>query len=316
MTVAALPSVTSPASRTDSRKPSLTERALALFQAEVEFIPNPEFTEETDLTESIELVTKLIGNPSSGSSIDLPAHLARLCEVSLLDRDEEREVFRTMNYLKFQVDAIRNKLDAERPNADQLALAEKYLRLAKTVRDHIVEANMRLAISVVKKFVTPQHSFDDLLSDAIFSMMHAVEKFDFDRGFRFSTYAYRAIAHGAYRTISDRQRQNSRYQNGADSMILEVEDGSGRGSMDEQTWEALRGLLMQAVDQLDRREQFIIRGRYALGAHRKTKSFQSLADKLGVSKERVRQLEQRAVSKIRSMTAQFPVDDMVQPALV
>ena len=48
---------------------------------------------------------------------------------------------------------------------------------------------MRLVISVVKKFVTPQHSFDEMLSDGIMTMLYAIDKFDYDRGFRFSTYA-------------------------------------------------------------------------------------------------------------------------------
>ena len=65
------------------------------------------------------------------------------------------------------------------------------------------------------------------------------------------------------------------------------------------------------MGRLDRREQFILRGRYALGAHRKVRSFQCLADKLGISKERVRQLESRAVNKLRMMAAQHDPDNMV-----
>ena len=67
---------------------------------------------------------------------------------------------------------------------------------------------MRLVISIVKKFVGPQHSFDDMLSDGTMSLMHAVDKFDYDRGFRFSTYAYRAIARNAYRSIMDRHKES------------------------------------------------------------------------------------------------------------
>ena len=70
---------------------------------------------------------------------------------------------------------------------------------------------MRLVIAIVKKFVTPKHSFDDLLSDGIVSLMQAVDKFDYSRGFRFSTYAYRAIARNAYRTITDQQKMESRF---------------------------------------------------------------------------------------------------------
>ena len=83
--------------------------------------------------------------------------------------------------------------------------------------------------------------------------------------------------------------------------------------MDEQTWSTLRELLAGMMDQLDRREQFVIRGRYALGAHHKIQTFQSLADKLGVSKERARQLEQRAVGKLQTMAADVDLDEVVAP---
>ena len=56
-------------------------------------------------------------------------------------------------------------------------------------------------------------------------------------------------------------------------------------------------------------------GRYALGAHRKVKTFQMIADRLGVSKERVRQLEQRAMSKLRSMAAELQMEELVEPSM-
>jgi len=69
-------------------------------------------------------------------------------------------------------------------------------------------------------------------------------------------------------------------------------------------------LLGDYIKRLDRREQFIIRSRYALGPHRKTRTFQCLADKLGVSKERARQLEQRAVKKLQTMAKGVDIDSI------
>jgi RNA polymerase primary sigma factor len=63
------------------------------------------------------------------------------------------------------------------------------------------------------------------------------------------------------------------------------------------------------MGRLDRRERFVIRSRYALGAHRKVRTFQCLANKLGVSKERVRQLEKRAVAKLKTFAAESALDD-------
>ncbi len=85
--------------------------------------------------------------------------------------------------------------------------------------------------------------------------------------------------------------------------------------MTDQVWSNLRELMTSMLDNLDRRERFIIRSRYALGAHRKARTFQYLADKLGVCKERVRQLEQRAVSKLQSMAAELEMDELFSAAM-
>ena len=69
------------------------------------------------------------------------------------------------------------------------------------------------------------------------------------------------------------------------------------------------------LDRLDRRERFIVRSRYALGSHRKVKTFQYLADKLGVSKERVRQLEQRAVGKLQAMAKEIETEELFGAAM-
>jgi RNA polymerase primary sigma factor len=174
---------------------------------------------------------------------------------------------------------------------------------------------MRLVISVVKKFASPQFPFDDLLSEGIVSLMHAVEKFDFDRGFRFSTYAYRSIARNAYRKTMDRQRDNARFATGSDDSLLAAEDRNQWSSLDEHGWTQLRSLVKTFVGQLDRRERFIIRGRFALGSHQKIRTFQCLAEKLGVSKERVRQIEQRAISKMRVMAAEALKDEAIVPTI-
>jgi RNA polymerase primary sigma factor len=80
-------------------------------------------------------------------------------------------------------------------------------------------------------------------------------------------------------------------------------------------WSDLRQLANSLLDRLDRRERFIIRCRYALGAHRKTRTFQELANKLGVSKERVRQLEMRAVAKLKAMAADYDLDELFGAAM-
>ena len=155
-----------------------------------------------------------------------------------------------------------------------------------------------------------------MLSDGVFSLMQAVDKFDYDRGFRFSTYAYRAVARNAYRAVTNARRETARLARDAEDWAFEETDGNSASSMNEHIWSSLRELMSTLMQRLDRREQLIIRSRYALGAHRQVRTFQFLADKLGVSKERVRQLEQRAVAKLQSLAAEVQLDEMRGSALM
>lgn len=308
---------TEPTARTDKAH-GVRRRAVELLRSEIAFIPNDQFMAEdaerkilgdNGLAEVIANVSVTAGVPK-----DLPAHLARLCEAELLTAEVERSLFQTMNYMKFRANALRAKLNREDPDASVVERIELLMEAARAIRDRIARSNMRLVMSIVKKFVTPQLSFDEMLSEGIWSLMQCIDKFDFDRGFRFSTYAYRSIARSSYRRITDLQKEAARYaQTSGENSPFDVEDEGRTSSLEEQTWARLRELLAAMLHNLDRREQFVIRGRYALGAHRKVRTFQSLADKLGVSKERVRQLEQRAVRKLQTMAANVDLDELVVP---
>ena len=281
---------------------SLESRAEQLLAMEIEFIDNSIFRNQKSREAILQSPALLCQDTDAAETAgELPAHLARLCDTSLLTADQERELFKLMNCLKCEANKLRSRLDADQPQEALVCEIEELLERAKAIRDHIIQANMRLVISIVKKFVAPEFGFDELLSDGIVILMNAVEKFDFDRGFRFSTYAYRSISRNAYRRVMDRKKEHARFAAVAEESIEGSIEDSGTASMDERTWERLRKMLATFMGSLDKRERMIVRARYALGQHRTIQTFQSIADKLGVSKERVRQLEQRAVGKLQKM---------------
>lgn len=296
----------------------LRERALKILRTEISFIPNRQFNvdEEVDAHQEFVTATLQSGASSNQAPVDLPAHLRRVCESELLTREQELALFREMNYLKYRANALRSRLNPDDVDVLVMEAIGRLQERAQAIRDHIIKANMRLVMSIVKKFVTPQLSFDDLLSDGTFTLMQAVEKFDFDRGFCFSTYAYRSIARNAYRAVTTARKEESRFTRDAEEWAFEQEGSHSASTSNEQVWTNLRELTTAMLDKLDRRERFIIRSRYALGLHRKVRTFQYLAIKLGVSKERVRQLEQRAVAKLRSMAAEFEMDELFAASMM
>ncbi|MEM6364103.1 MAG: sigma-70 family RNA polymerase sigma factor, partial [Planctomycetota bacterium] len=279
-----------------------------LLKTEIDFISNPKFTSTREgkrlFAEPLDLAPRQTALGIAAirrSGVDLPIHLSRLCEAPLLKPEQERTLFARMNYLLQQAAIQRSVLNPERPSRNRIQLIETYISMAAWHRDRIVEANLRLVFSIVKKFVNPNNNFDDLLSDGIVALIRAVEKFDFDRGFRFSTYATQVVRRNAYRTVVLKQQERQKVLGGLQDMDLDIGEEERTSAISEKRWHELRSRLAVMLGDLDRREKFIIRARFSLGSHRKVHTLQSLADRLGVSKERVRQLERRAMDKLRAM---------------
>lgn len=285
-----------------------TNRAATIKAKTIDFIPNASF-QMLALPQITPSLWDVLEHAPDSVPNEMPAHLQRFCETALLSAENETVLFRQMNYLKFLAAGLRERLFVEHPEHSLIQTIEQLLSGAQAIRDRLIQANMRLAMSIVKKFVTPTVSFDEMLSEGTVTLMQAVELFDFDRGFRFSTYAYRSISRTAYRFVATAREEEARLTRDADEWAFEQAEELG-SSMPENFWEGLRQLTGTMLQRLDRRERFIIRSRYALGSHRRVRSFQDLADRLGVSKERVRQIEARAVGKLQAMAKNFDLDEI------
>ena len=123
----------------------------------------------------------------------LPAYLASLYDVPLLTREQETHLFRKMNYLKHEASNLRETLDMDRPNRRLMDRIENLYEESVATKNLIISANLRLVVSIAKRYVGPAEDFFELVSDGNLSLLRAVEKFDVSRGNSFSTYATWAI---------------------------------------------------------------------------------------------------------------------------
>ena len=80
------------------------------------------------------------------------------------------------------------------------------IRKGKQARDRLIQANLRLVVSVAKKYMNRGIAFLDLIEEGNIGLMRAVEKFDYHRGFKFSTYATWWIRQGIQRAVADQAR--------------------------------------------------------------------------------------------------------------
>ena len=287
-------------------------RTEALLQREIGFIANRSFTQPSAYRAILGRPPLLPGSPKADSATfkDMPSHLVRMCETPLLSADQEQDLFRRMNYLKFRVHQIRSELNPARPNRRKVEQAELFLSDADEIMQVIVSANTRLVISIIKKLGNGSN-FDELLSDGITSLMNAVEKFDFDRGFRFSTYATMVLKRHLFRCIKRNHRDRTRFPNGEPGLLMECPQTEGGQRLNETQWSNLTGTMEKMLARLDVRERRIIRERFGFDSLGKKRSLQSIAGDFGVCKERVRQLEKRAMGKLREWADAFRLDQLI-----
>jgi RNA polymerase primary sigma factor len=298
-----------PASRAASQSPD-GSRVEEVLGHEIPFVPSPAFR-ELDVDRAWQRDLAWLGLERweavgpDGHSHAMPAHLRVLCSAPLLSPEDEREFFCWMNYFKYRANAVRATLRVGRPNTRQLAQIDALLAASRRIRNAIVRANIRLVVSIVKQFTSARNSFDELLSEGIGCLLKAVEKFDYDRGFRFSTYATMAVRREVFSLIKKSHRQGLRFNphshESLDQRIgTEVEETPSEADFVELN-QGMTGL----IDQLDERERFIVQARYGFIDLGVKPTFSKLGKHLGVSKERVRQIEMRAMNKLRELVAEF-----------
>ena len=116
---------------------AIRRRALRLQQADIDFVPNSEFASGALSDSALVAATLDSAKERSQAPADLPAHLRRMCESDLLTPQQERALFREMNYLKFQAHSLRSQLDLEQLDPHVVACIESLLAQAQTIRDHL-----------------------------------------------------------------------------------------------------------------------------------------------------------------------------------
>jgi RNA polymerase primary sigma factor len=294
----------------------LLERVEQLLATEISFIANDEFVGRRETAERLSDLARRVelgeATETQRRSSGLPSHLAGMCETPLLGADEERELFRRLNYCKYRANALRARLSRSNPDAQKVAEIDQLLTRAERLRNHLIRANTRLVMSIARRFADARNSFDDLLSHGIASLMHSVEKFDYDRGYRFSTYATCAVRRDLYRLVMSRKRDLQRFSTGATEMLAGCTDaGADPEALTEVAWKQLSGSLREMMTKLDDRERVILAARFGLEGMDKRCSYSHLGDRLGISKERVRQLANRALDKLRELAPAYHLEGML-----
>lgn len=238
----------------------------------------------------------------------LPRYLASLYEVALLTREQEQYLFRKYNFLKFQASRLREKLDPSKAKSSEMDDIEKLYDDAVKLKNRIVQANLRLVVSIAKRHVAANEDFFQLVSDGNMSLIRAVEKFDYSRGNKFSTYSSWAIMKNFARTIPGEFKQRDRFRPTSEEVFLAKADQRTDRYLLESEQDRRKEQVDNILEKLDDREQRIIISRFGLDYSQEPQTLKEVGEQLGVTKERIRQIEARALNKLRIAAREDNID--------
>ena len=254
---------------------------------------------------------------------------------------------------------------------EERELAKKVMQGDQHAKSVLCEANLRLVVSVAKKYVgKTSMSFLDLIQEGNMGLLRAVDKFDYTKGFKFSTYATWWIRQAITRAMADQSRTIripvhmvetiNKYVKVSRSLmqklqreptieeiakemdlsvakVMEIQktaqdpisletpmgeeddgkmadvivDESARSPIESATQTLLREQLLAVIDTLTPREQEVIRQRYGL-LDGKQKTLEEVGREFHVTRERIRQIEAKALKKLKNPTRSKKLVDFVE----
>lgn len=308
--------------------------------------------------------TKTVSSEDSVAS-----YLSEIGSVELLDAESEISLARHISkLLKLeQVSSKIRKSTGRDPTTEEWASSagmdvvtfQRTLRNGLRAKEHMIAANLRLVVSVAKKYLNRGLTFQDLIQEGSVGLIRGAEKFDGDKGFKFSTYATWWIRQAITRAISDHSRpirlpvhvndsisaisrsnkilveslgrtpserevaehmhisvDKLRFLLRCNRATISLEDPISRNQGDSSTslgsfivWEGespeettMRNLLREDLENvlntLTPRERDVIRLRYGF-EDGKTKTLEEIGARFDVTRERIRQIEVKALRKLR-----------------
>jgi RNA polymerase primary sigma factor len=233
---------------------------------------------------------------------DVPAALREIFAIPPLPPELEADAFRQLNYLKYRARLLQLQLDE---SAASEARWQEILRLLDRVRglkNQLVEANLRVVVHVARRNLRPGDNLLELVSDGAMWLMRAVDRFDFARGVKFSTYASYAITKNFARDRSDQiARSDYHLITGQEEYLAGVNKGDDIAVTDQVHSMLENADLHRALAAMLPRDRELLEAHFGLGATSAALSLAEIGAKMGITKARVKQLEERALERLRAI---------------
>ncbi len=235
---------------------------------------------------------------------DIMAQEIRVLPGESLSTEQEQIAFLQFNYARYQLCLIRRKLlRMTRWSAKTVQSLLEWNTKQLACRSKIVSANIGLVLSMAQRVKYPGVEFNDLISEGSMALLRATEKFDCSRGFKFSTYACRAILKAFSRTAKRSYRQRQMFCN-QQEYNLDTDDhlDQKREQIRADLAEEVQTIMKNNAADLTKTENMVVRWRFSLdNGQAKPLTLKQVGVRLGLTKERIRQIQNNALAKLRNV---------------
>jgi RNA polymerase primary sigma factor len=221
----------------------------------------------------------------------------------LMKTDEEQLMFRRFNFSKRKLKLLKKKILADGLTNDLARQMIDWHEKSEHLREYLVRTNLALVLAMAKRTRLGDVDFSEIVSEGNMALLRAVEKFNVDRGFKFSTYACRAILKGFSRTAQKHTRYRNRFPVEFEP-DLEKSDWADkkRDAVEEDLVGELKTIVERNLAELSDVEQTVIRRRFNWEQEQPSPlTLEEVGSIIGVTKERVRQIQNKALAKIRKL---------------
>lgn len=225
--------------------------------------------------------------------------------IATMSAEEEKLAFLRFNYARYRVYRILRHHHGRRLTAAGARKLIVWRRRVLCSRSTIIQANLPLVLAMAKRTRLSGVDYNELISEGNMALLRSVAKFDCSRGFKFSTYACRAILKSFSRVSVKAARYRCRFPTEFEpefekSDYLEVKREAEHGDCMEE----LRSVLSHNLADLSETEWTVINSRFALipdgDGMPVPKTLEQVGSIIGVTKERVRQIQNKALRKLRA----------------
>src|SRR6266567_3828629 len=283
----------------------LAEDGVEIVEANSEEVDEPRRGDESDRLRR------------SGTSDLVRIYLREIGKVPLLTAQDEVELAKAIEAGLFAQEMLHGGcqvVGAQANGAELAVIADQGDR----ARQRLIEANLRLVVSIAKRYIGRGLVFLDLIQEGNLGLIRAVEKFDYTKGYKFSTYATWWIRQAITRAIADQARTiripvhmveiqriaqepvSLQAPIGEEDSDLGdfIEDADAVVPIEAAAFIMLQDQLERVLDELAEREQRIIQLRFGLtDGHPRT--LEEVGREFGVTRERIRQIESKTLAKMR-----------------